>query len=361
MKPTISCRSFISGTSSGPTWPWRILESLHDRYPGNPLFLARSRRRCRTRYQHDITASLDTWRTLLALAREQRVNESEIAEVAGPAGCRPPARRALPDRPRHRAAAPGRRRCKPSRPFGALAAAYLALGEARGSSRPSRRRGRRLPSRRERRARPEMPEHPPARRGSAAAARRMPTRADAYRLSLEGFRKLERSDLAGAEAALTRSIALDPDDPVARYRYGRVLQARRQDAPALAQFELTIDRAQTARRRLPRPRTSKPRVCTSGSAIATRRSATTAPRPRGSAQRSDARAAANRALDATQSRRADRMRSPVAITRVHDTLNVDDRRSDVYSSSNARSETNCRMQFFDFSCTLCLTHDFSHP
>ena len=77
---------------------------------------------------------------------------------------------------------------------------------------------------------------------AAERLRRAPdaTRAEAYRLSLDGFRKLERSDLAGAEASLTRSVSLDADDPVARYRYGRVLQARRQDAPALAQFELSI-------------------------------------------------------------------------------------------------------------------------
>src|SRR6185312_8690730 len=57
-----------------------ILESLHDRYPGNPLFLS-DLAQVQDTYQHDITASLDTWRTMLALAREQRLNESEIAEV----------------------------------------------------------------------------------------------------------------------------------------------------------------------------------------------------------------------------------------------------------------------------------------
>ena len=47
--------------------------------------------------------------------------------------------------------------------------------------------------------------------------------AEAYRLSLEGFRKLEKGDADGAEPLLARSVLLDPKDGVARYRYGRVL------------------------------------------------------------------------------------------------------------------------------------------
>ena len=65
-------------------------------------------------------------------------------------------------------------------------------------------------------------------------------RAEAFRLSLDGWRRLERNDLPGATTALERAIALDPHDPVARYRLGRVLQARREDGAALAQFDLAI-------------------------------------------------------------------------------------------------------------------------
>ena len=52
--------------------------------------------------------------------------------------------------------------------------------------------------------------------------------------------------MPAAAAALERAIAMNPRDPVARYRYGRVLQARRDDAGALAQFELTIRDARHA-------------------------------------------------------------------------------------------------------------------
>jgi tetratricopeptide (TPR) repeat protein len=67
-----------------------------------------------------------------------------------------------------------------------------------------------------------------------------PGRAEAYRLSLEGFRKLEKSDIAGAESLLARSVTLDPKDGVAHYRYGRALQAKKDDAAALAAFEAAI-------------------------------------------------------------------------------------------------------------------------
>ncbi|MGH9818396.1 MAG: hypothetical protein ACRD6I_20220, partial [Candidatus Acidiferrales bacterium] len=64
--------------------------------------------------------------------------------------------------------------------------------------------------------------------------------AEAYRLSLRGWRRLEQKDVPGASAALERSISLEPRDPVAHYRYGRVLQARRDDAGALEQFVFAI-------------------------------------------------------------------------------------------------------------------------
>ncbi len=65
-------------------------------------------------------------------------------------------------------------------------------------------------------------------------------RAEAYRLSLEGWRQLEDNDLQEAAAALERSLELNGSDPVARYRFGRILQARKDDAAALAQFEHAI-------------------------------------------------------------------------------------------------------------------------
>ena len=67
-----------------------------------------------------------------------------------------------------------------------------------------------------------------------------PERAEAYRLSLEGLRKFEKADLPGAESLLARSVGLDPKDGVARYRHGRVLLAKKDEAAALASFEAAI-------------------------------------------------------------------------------------------------------------------------
>ena len=55
----------------------------------------------------------------------------------------------------------------------------------------------------------------------------------AYRLSIEGWRSLERGDLTEAARALTRALALRPDEPVTLYRYARLLFAQRQDDAAL--------------------------------------------------------------------------------------------------------------------------------
>ena len=97
-----------------------------------------------------------------------------------------------------------------------------------------------------------------------------PVRAEAYRLSLEGFGSSRRQTSAGAESLLARSVALDPKDGVARYRYGRVLQAKKEDAAALAAVRGGDPRARaTARRPSSPPPTSKRRACTSASRATT--------------------------------------------------------------------------------------------
>jgi tetratricopeptide (TPR) repeat protein len=213
-----------------------ILESLHDRYPGNPLFLSELAQ-VQDKYQHDITASLDTWRTVLALAREQRLNEPALAAIQARLGV---ARQLEALYQTDHAIEQLRAivEAKPSQPYGATATAWLALGEAH--DRVGDRESASAAYRAAIAAAP--PELHLIRQHANERLRHPPdvTRAEAYRLSLDGFRRLERSDVNGAEAALSRSLALDPRDPVAHYRYGRVLQARRQDAPALAQFEQTI-------------------------------------------------------------------------------------------------------------------------
>jgi tetratricopeptide (TPR) repeat protein len=220
-----------------------LLEALHEHYPGNPLFLSQIAH-IQEAYQHDITASLATWRTLLAAAREQRANLPELAEAQarlGIAGMLEALHQT--DHAIEQLEAVIERR--PTAPFGALPLAYLRLGEAHD----------RLGARAEaisayRMAQSLAPSPDPHDIRDAAAARlRQAPEAkagEAYRLSLAGWRLFEKNDLPGASAALERSLGLSGSAPVTRYRMGRVLQASKQDPAALAQFEMTIRQAKTA-------------------------------------------------------------------------------------------------------------------
>lgn len=217
-----------------------ILRSLHDRYPGNPLFLSELAH-VQEAYLHDTNASLDTWRTLLALAREQRLNEAAIAEIRARLGV---ARQleALYQTDHAIEQLTAVVDAEPARPYGALATAWYALGEAR--DRMGDREGA-VGAYRSAMATAPSPDHHNVRARASERLRHTPdpTKAEAYRLSLEGFRRFEGSDIAAAEAALARSVALNGHDPVAHYRYGRILQARRRDEAALVEFEQTIKSA----------------------------------------------------------------------------------------------------------------------
>ena len=104
-----------------------LLESLHERYPGNPLFPAQLAD-VQDRYLHDITASLATWRLLLAAARDHRVNEAALAEAQARLGI---ARQleALSQTDHALEHLRAVLDARPVKPAGAMAAAYLALGE----------------------------------------------------------------------------------------------------------------------------------------------------------------------------------------------------------------------------------------
>jgi hypothetical protein len=214
-----------------------LLESLRERYPGNPLFVAQLAD-LQDRYQHDITASLGTWWALLAAARDERINEADLAEIQARLGI---ARQleALYQTDHALEQLRAVVRAHPVRPSGAIATAYLGLGE--GEDRLGDHDAAVAAYRLAIAASPVS--DPQAIRQRAADRMKHtpdPTRAEAYRLSLEGFRKLEKGDFAGAEPLLAQGVRLDPKDRVAQYRYGRVLQANREDAAALAAFEVTI-------------------------------------------------------------------------------------------------------------------------
>ena len=214
-----------------------LLEQLHDRYPGNPLF-SFELADVNDRYRHDIAATLSTWRGLLAAARAGRVNEPRVAEARARLGIA----RQLEAMHESDLALEELRAliaAKPLRPSGSVAAAYLALGEAED------RLGHRdaaIAAYRVAAEQSPVPDPQEIRRRATDRIRRTPNaqQAEAYRLSLEGLRRLEKGDLDGGESALARSLTLDPRAPVARYRYARVMAAKKDDAAALAQLEAVI-------------------------------------------------------------------------------------------------------------------------
>lgn len=223
-----------------------LLEALHDQYPGNPHFLAQIAE-IQDTYLHDTVASLATWRALLASAREHRSNLPVLAEARS----RLEIARLLDElyltdnAIEHLEALVA---LQPKAPYSALPLAYLRLGQARD----------RLGARAEaldayRRAQSIAPTRDvyEIRETAETHLRRTPDarKTEAYRLSLDGWRLLEQNDLEAATIALERSLSLDGDDPVARYRLGRVLQAQKQDPAALVQFETTIRH----KRRCPAP------------------------------------------------------------------------------------------------------------
>ena len=214
-----------------------LLQGLQRQYPMNPLFLMRIAE-IQDTYQHDVTASLATWRTLHGMAREQRVNAAALAEARARLGIAQQLE-VLQQTDRAIEHLQDLVAAKPTAPHGALATGYLKLGEAFD------RLGERVEAvaaYKHAASAASADEIDSIGEAAARHLRNAPDRrtTDAYRLSLEGWRKLEANDLDGASDALERSLKLQPRAPVTHYRYGRVLQARREDAGALAEFERTI-------------------------------------------------------------------------------------------------------------------------
>jgi hypothetical protein len=214
-----------------------LLESLRAHHPTNPIFVAELAD-VRDRYQHDITASLATWRSLLGAAQAGRVHEAAVAETRARLGIA----RQLERLHQSDAALEELRAVlalKPVRPAGSMAAAYLALGEAedRLGHHDAAVAAYRLavthsaaddPDEIRKQASDRMKKTPDARA------------AEAYRLSLEGLRRFEKGDITGAESALARSLTLDARQVVARYRYAHVLLAKKNDTGALTQLDAVI-------------------------------------------------------------------------------------------------------------------------
>jgi tetratricopeptide (TPR) repeat protein len=212
-----------------------LLETLEARYPSNPLFLQRIAE-VEHEYFHDHPASAAAWQTLLERARGGRVWGASLAEVRARLGLASEldamyeTDRAIDELKRVL-------NLKPVAPFGAraqlqLGTAYDRLGErdlavaafaASEALAPDD-----DPMRIRERARAGLRQKPDA-RGALA-----------YRLSLDGWRALERGALEDARRLLSRAVMLAPEDPVARYRYARALDAEGDPANARAQLEKVI-------------------------------------------------------------------------------------------------------------------------
>jgi len=219
-----------------------LLRDLQRRHPSNghfPQLIAE----IQDTYQHDLTASLRTWRALHDTAQGRTLAQAPLALTAARLGM------ALQlDRLSESDLAVEHLRAviasKPAAPYGAVAQAGLQLGAALDK----------LGQRAEavaayRAALVAVPTGDPLRlvaRLRAGLDRTPDSRtSEAYRLSLEGLRALERADLAAASRALTRASALDPDSIVTRYRLARLRLAERRDAEALALLD-AITRTRTA-------------------------------------------------------------------------------------------------------------------
>ena len=214
-----------------------LLETLRLRHPQNPHFLQLIAE-VQDVYRHDLTASLRSWRSLFTAARQQKVSLPKMAEARARLGM------ALQlDRLFETDAAIEQLRAVvadgPAVPWEAMPLAHLQLAEALD----------RMGQRDEAIAEYEATlaatrDYDPlelrdrAREGLRRAPDGQAT--TAYRLSIEGWRALERGDLAGAETALGESIALQPRDAVTRYRQARLLQAQKSDARALQVLEAIV-------------------------------------------------------------------------------------------------------------------------
>lgn len=220
-----------------------LLQGLRARHPTNPFFL-RQIADIQDAYFHDRPASLESYRTLASAALDRRVFEADLALVEARLGA---ARQlhAMHETDRaldELAAIIGGR---PGRPYAALARAHLLAGQYHDEL------GRRAAAVEAYRAAVDAApaDEPFGIRDEARAGLRRPREArlaEAYRLSLEGWRHFERRALAEAGAALERSIALNPADTFTIYRHGRLLEAEGKDAAALAAFERVIRMRTTA-------------------------------------------------------------------------------------------------------------------
>jgi tetratricopeptide (TPR) repeat protein len=221
-----------------PAEALEILERLDAQYATNPLFLQQIAE-IRDTWLHDNPASAAAWQTLLDRARAGRVHNSARTEVRARLGLAVEldtmfeTDRAIDELKIVLAARAS------ALPSGVRARASLLLGAAYD------RLGQRdLAIRAYTAAIGEAPpdEGQRTRERARAGLRQKPDARDteAYRLSIEGWRALERGEEEEAEMSLARAVALSPSDAVARYRYARALEARGELSRARDELEKVV-------------------------------------------------------------------------------------------------------------------------
>jgi len=220
-----------------PARALELVESLRRRHAPNPHF-HQLIAEIQDVYQHDLTASLRSWRALFDAARRHTVMLTEMAEARSRLGM------ALQlDRLFETDAAIEQLKAviasSPAAPFGAAAQAQLQLGDAL-----ARMGHHEDAAAAYRAALATATPHDPLDIGERARAglRKKPDAdgAAAYRLSIEGGRALERGDLAEASRVIEESLALRPGDAVTRYRQARLLQAQKDESGALKVLEAIV-------------------------------------------------------------------------------------------------------------------------
>jgi tetratricopeptide (TPR) repeat protein len=214
-----------------------LLGTLRSRYPSNPLFLQRIAE-VQDQYVHDHPASAAAWRDLLDRARSNRVNAAPLAEARARIGLAAELD-AMFETDRAIDQLTAVIAGKPVAPHGARAQAELQLGLAydRLGSRDLA-----VAAYTAAVAQAGDDDPPRIRDRARAGLHQAPERraADAYRLSLEGWRLVERGDASGALTPLAQAMALAPGDPVVRYRYARALDAHGDFDRARAELERVI-------------------------------------------------------------------------------------------------------------------------
>ena len=217
-----------------PARALELLGGLARRYPSNPVFAQRIAE-VQAEYGGDHPASAATWTALLDRASRGQLSASRLAEARAQLGLGAAldamfeTDRAIP----HFEAVV---QSNSPEPHGAVTEAHLRLGAAynRLGDRP------RAQAAYERAIATAPPDAAVTVKARARAAINRPPAAqaaDAYRLSLDGLRALERGDVAAAATRLARARALAPTDVVIDYRAARVHLARGDRARARQELE----------------------------------------------------------------------------------------------------------------------------